>query len=179
MDDESSNWLNPEQALTRFKRPDISILDLDVPSQSIQKKRYGYVLGNIGFLIPENTLSEVMKDFQVYAVPNTQAWMKGLTNLRGNLIPVYDLSLLLGLSEEITNYENLLVLDTGTRSVAILIESLPKTYEISKWKALSHSPQLPGHLSEYVSEVYAVKESIWLSFDHHEYFKHIKEQVAL
>ncbi|MCW9015179.1 MAG: chemotaxis protein CheW [Gammaproteobacteria bacterium] len=177
MDEKSEEWLSPEEALTRFKHPDVSIVDF--PSRSAANKRYGYTLGNMGFLVPDNTLCEVMKEFKVYPVPNTQSWMRGLTNLRGNLIPVYDLSLLLGLSDELMSYDNLLVLDTGSNTLAILVDKLPKTFEVTSWKVLPHSPRLPANLTEYVIETFVVNENIWISFDHRGYFKYIKEQLAI
>jgi len=178
MDQESGNWLEPEQALSRFIRPDVALFKQEESSQSAVDQRFGFMLGNIGMLIPENTLSEVMRSFRVYPVPNTQVWMQGLTNLRGNLIPVYDLALLLGLSDEPMEHDNLLILEKGQKSVGLLIENLPKSRDISQWHPLMHTPRLPAGLTEFVTEVYAVQEVIWLCFDHRAFFEFLKSTVA-
>jgi len=172
-------WLDPEEALTRFERPNISVLDLEDSSKASAQNRYGFNLGNIGLLIPERTPSEVMKAFQVYPIPNTQLWFQGLTNLRGNLIPVYDLALLLGLTDKPMMHVNLLVLEKGADSVGILIEKLPSNHDVSSWHSVEHAPRLPADLTEYVTEVYAVDEVVWICFDHKEFFESVRSQISM
>ncbi len=179
MDVGPDTWLEPEQALTRFKRPDISVLGLEDSSDKAVQTRFGFKLENIGILISERTLSEVMKSFQVYPIPNTQPWMQGLTNLRGNLIPVYDLALLLGLTTEPMEHNNLLILEKGEDSIGVLIDNLPRSRDISQWHSLMHSPRLPAGLTDYLIEVYAVDEVIWISFDHKGFFESLKPDIAM
>ena len=57
-------WLEPEEALTRFKRPNIASLDFENVTQKTSQSRYGFKVGDIGFLIPRKTMSEVMKSFR-------------------------------------------------------------------------------------------------------------------
>lgn len=178
MDNEPQEWLQPEQALSRFIRPDVALFNKDDSTEIAVENRFGFMLGNIGILIPEHTLSEVMTSFRVFPVPNTMDWMRGLTNLRGNLIPVYDLRLLLGLSDEPMEYNNLLVLEKGSIAVGMLIESLPRSRDISSWHPLMHTPRMPAGLTEFITEVYAVQETIWLAFDHRSFFEHLKNKVA-
>jgi len=178
MDAEDNVWLEPEEALTRFKRPDISLLDLEGSADASIEHRYGFKLGNIGFLVPEKTLSEVVRSFQVYPVPNTQLWFQGLTNLRGNLIPVYDLSLMLGMVDQPVAHKNLLVLDKGASSIGMIIDNLPKSYDVSSWHTLMHTPKLPAGLTEFIFEVYSVKDVIWVGFDHKGFFNSIKSKIS-
>lgn len=179
MSDKQKEFLLPEDALTRFSKQDANILHLDLPVKENAIKRYGFQIGDIGFLIAEKTLSEVMKSFNIYPVPNTSPWFRGLTNSRGNLIPVFDMEDLLGFSGKKSKYENLLILDKGINSVGILIDDLPRVCDVAKWKKLSYSPQMPAGLSEYVTEVYTIEDKIWIGIDHIGYFESIKEQVAV
>ena len=178
MDSEPENWLQPEQALTRFIRPDISVFKQESSITSAEDQRFGFMLGNIGVLVPEHTLSEVMRSFRVFPVPNTKNWMRGTTTLRGNLIPVYDLALLLGLSDQPMDCNNLLILDKGQASVGLLIEDLPRSQDISQWHPLMHTPRMPAGLTEFITEVYAVQETIWLGFDHRAFFEFLKIKIA-
>ena len=179
MDVGPDTWLEPEQALTRFKRPEISVLGLEDSVDKTEQTRFGFKLENIGILIAEKTLSEVMRSFQVYPVPNTKPWMQGLTNLRGNLIPVYDLALLLGLTSKPIEHSNLLILEKGQESIGLLIDNLPKSYDVSDWHTLMHSPRLPAGLTDFLLEVYAVDEVIWISFDHKSFFASLKQSIAI
>ncbi len=179
MTDNSQNWLKPEEALTRFKKPKDSLLKKQESEVSNKTQRYGFVINNIGFLIAEKTLSEVVKNAKIFPIPNTKKWMRGLVNLRGNLVPVYDLPVLTGLSEELSSIDNLLVLGGGSESVAVLIDRLPRTCDTSEWQMLPSVPcQLAG-LEDHVTESYSAQDTIWVNFNEKAYFENIKNQVAI
>jgi len=178
MSDDSSNMMLPEEALNRFQKPDTALLGLDISSHDYEQPRYGFKVNDIGFLISPEILCEVMKKFTVYPIPNTKHWMHGLVNLRGNLIPVYDLPILLGLSEEPLEHDNLLIIDNGPDSAGILIQSLPQPCDMRGWAELSHVPKLPAGLSECVSDAYTKDDVIWLGFNHKEFFLNAMISVA-
>ncbi len=179
MSEKQNQFLLPEEALTRFSNQDANLLHLDLPVKENVVKRYGFKIGDIGFLIAEKTLSEVMKNFNIYPVPNTISWFRGMANSRGNLIPVFDMENLLGFPSNKSKKLNLLILDKGINSIGVLIDSLPRVCDVAKWKKLSYSPQMPAGLSEYVTEVYTVEDQMWISIDHIGYFESIKQQVAV
>lgn len=174
----SEEWLDPERALTRFSNRDVSVFTGRHSEDSKTGNRFGFMLKNIGILIPEKALSEIVKKFQIFPVPNTRPWLRGLVNVRGNLIPAFDLALLLGLSEEPMGHKNLLILEKGAEALGILVDNLPRSHDISQWHALGHTPKLPGGLTDYITEVYAVNDSIWISFDHKSFFESIRERVS-
>jgi len=119
-----------------------------------------------------------MKNFTVYPIPNTKQWMHGLVNLRGNLIPVYDLPMLLGLSDDAMKHHNLLIIDKGHESAGILTEGLPQVCDMNGWAKLSHVPKLPVGLTECVSDAYSKDNVIWLRFDHKDFFTNMMAAVA-
>lgn len=174
---DSLNMMLPEEALNRFQKPDAALLGLDTTAHEYQQPRYGFMIGAIGFLISSETLCEVMKKFTVYPVPNTKPWMHGLVNLRGNLIPVYDMSMLLGLTKVPAKQESLLVMDKGTNSVGVLIDTLPQTCDLSGRKKLPHVPNLPAGLTQCVTDAYSVDDVLWIGFNHREFFHNIMDSV--
>lgn len=180
MGKQPGTWMTPEDALTRFQGPGVSLLDLDIKTQAEEAvKRYGFEIGDLGFLIREETICEVVKGFKMFPIPNTRSWMRGWINLRGNLIPVYDLSLLLGLTEEAKYYENLLILDKQSKSVGILIDKLPKSCDVSEWQKMTHIPELQIDLTDFVREIYRTDDRIWLDLEHKSFFESIKDSIAI
>ena len=169
----------PEEALKRFKKPENALLNKPDFSFSEQAPRYGFIIENMGFLIAENTLSEVVRNSEIYPIPHTRAWMRGLINLRGNLVPVYDFALLLGLSESPTHYENLLVLGKDSHSVGLLIDKIPRSYEIGSWQKLAQSPCHLVGLKDHVVEAYSHDDFMWVDFNHDAYFESIKARVVI
>ncbi len=179
MTDVSENWLEPEDALSRFKKPEKHLLNKQETEYESKASRYGFMIDNMGFLISENTLSEIVRNADICPLPNTKDWMKGLVNVRGNLVPVYDMSLVLGVKGEGAKYNNLLVLDTGSQSVGILIEGLPQSCDVDSWHKISDLPcQLIG-FKEHVSDVYTSDDMVWMDFNQKSYFESLKTQMII
>lgn len=174
---DKSNLLPPEEALNRFQKPDTALLGLDLSHNDYQLPRYGFIIHGIGFMISSEILSEVVKNYTVYPIPNTQPWMRGLVNLRGNLVPVYDLSMLLGLTDAPVQQGNLLVLDKGQESVGILIDGLPVPCDITSWSETMQIPDLPAGLSDFINGAYSADDVIWLGFKHKEFFKSVMDSI--
>lgn len=178
MSDDNDKMMLPEEALSRFQKPDTALLGLDISSHGYELPKYGFIVGGLGFLISPEVLCEVLKEFVVYPIPSTKQWMHGLVNLRGSLIPVYDLSMLLGLSSEPMKHDNLLIIDKGYEAVGILIDSLPKQCDMRGWAELSSIPKLPAGLSDCVSDAYSKDDVMWLGFKHKEFFTNMMDSVA-
>ena len=160
---------------------DYSHLTLDIAGLSENKKinRYGYEVGVLHLLIPENTLSEVLRKYTLYPLPNTREWLRGLVNLRGNLIPVYDVAMLFGMADSPASYDSLLILDKGVEAVGILINKLPVVCDLEHWQLLEESSSDIPAIEQFTRESYTNDDMIWSCFDHREYFKSIKKDVAL
>lgn len=172
----TENGLAPESSLAQTP---LNALGNDELSKADPASRYGFSIGKIGFLIAQDTFSEIIRNISIYPIPNTKDWMKGLINLRGNLVPVYDLSLLLGYSHTPSSSTSLVVLGKDSLCAGILIERLPKPCNIAEWKTISSIPQQLSGLEAYIDNAYASEEKIWLELNHYDYFKSIKEQIVL
>ncbi|MCW8935257.1 MAG: chemotaxis protein CheW [Gammaproteobacteria bacterium] len=174
-----NNCLDPESALSRFKKPENLLINDHAEGKKTAINRYGFVVENMGLLISENTLSEVVRNKNICPLPNTRKWMKGLINIRGNLVPVYDLSLLLGLTSVSSNYNNVLVLGKGVRSVAVVIEGLPRQCNVSDWHKMVDFPcDIPG-LKDHIIEVYMSDKIVWMDFNQHSFFESVKRNVVM
>ncbi|HED34553.1 MAG TPA: hypothetical protein ENJ08_10100 [Gammaproteobacteria bacterium] len=179
MNNSSENWLKPEEALSQFTEPQLGAFDNSELSSTDVASQYGFTIGHIGFLIAPSTFSEIVRNVSIYPIPNTTQWMKGLVNLRGNLVPVYDLTLLLGYPPQQSDDINLLVLGKDSMAVSILVDRMPAPCDTGNWDIIAEIPEHLASLKDYVSKVYSADEKIWLEFNHSDYFKSIKEQIVL
>ena len=131
--------------------------------------RYGVMIADIGFLIAQNTASEIIEGIDIYPLPNSAKCMVGLINLRGNVVPVFDLNLVLNAPMSASTKRLLLVLGEGEQAVGIYIEQLPQA--INKTVILSQRPPLPLVLEKYINTAYLAEENIWLDFEYIALFK--------
>ena len=163
-----SEWpplLSPSEALQQFDGIDRSGGAGTTTTTDLNERAgYGFRVGDIGLLIGPDTVGEVLEPRAIYPVPHTPRWLLGLINLRGNLVPVFDLRRLLNPDSTPTKVGRLLILDEDRRTLAIPIDDLPRT--VSRTTRLTHTPPLPAPLRGHVTGAYDSDGSIWLQFDH-------------
>lgn len=174
-----SELLSPSGALNRFKLP--TKLVVGEFTFSFERVRYGIPLsGSSGFglLIDTDTPSEVINPQPIFPLPNTPPALLGIINLRGNLLPVFEIERLLALNIErpTDKSRRILVLGSGERTVAIVIEHLPEVPELTK--PLSRIPPLPANLAEHVSAAYGSDDFVWLDFNHHSFFRNFVTRLS-
>jgi twitching motility protein PilI len=167
-------WLSPGAALNRFDPPEG--FDINTTPADDWRVRFGFQIGNVHLLIRSESVSEVLEKGPVYPIPNTPTWLLGLMNLRGNLVPVFDLHQLLETGNDGRRKQMLLVLDKGVKAGAIIIDGLPQA--LSAAPKLQRLPPLPSALRNHSHEAFAKNGTVWLEFDHRSFFRSVAEQIA-
>ncbi|MEE4380095.1 MAG: chemotaxis protein CheW [Candidatus Competibacteraceae bacterium] len=169
-------WLNPSAALTRFNPPEGAVTAIQAAERK-QRSRYGFLVSDIGLLIHQDTTSEVIEQIPVYPIPHMPSWLPGLINLRGNLIPVFDLKLFLGLEQHDEQQKQwLLILGTDDQAVSLFCDGLPRIVDTTH--PLGRLPPLPTALRPHAVRAYAYEGIIWSEFDHEHFFKSASAQIA-
>lgn len=170
----TAEWLLPSVALDRFEPPPNMVLATVVEKEA---GRYGFRIGTLGLLIQQGSGSEVIQMPTMWTLPGAPPWLLGLINLRGNLVPVFELRILLGLGQRTANEKPLvLVFDQGDKAVGIVIDDFPKP--LSALGKLPNLPQLPTALQGHVHAGYVKDEMIWLEFDHGSFFEEMSRNSS-
>lgn len=163
----AGEWMLPSAALSRFEPPAEMVI---ATTEEKEVGRYGFRIGTLGLLIQPGSGSEVMQIPAVWTLPGAPPWLLGLINLRGNLVPLFELRTMLGLEQRTADDKPfVLVFDQGEKAVGILIDDFPKP--LSALSQLPNLPQLPTALSGHVRTGYVKDEMIWLEFDQHSFFE--------
>jgi chemotaxis signal transduction protein len=177
----ASDWLDPVEALTRFSPAER--VALDGASEPVQADvRYAIRVGNIGLLIGARVPSEFILPVPVSRVPNTPDWFAGLINLRGALLPVFDLESMVVSDQDAaqTNVANgrllFLVLGRGDRAAALKIHGFPQP--LHGLKPLDEMPSIHAPLDECVSSALVENDSVWFELDHVRLFEAFSARLA-
>ncbi|MFK5893449.1 MAG: chemotaxis protein CheW [Pseudomonadota bacterium] len=141
-------------------------------------RRLGFKVGGIGLLIAENTVSELIDISKICAIPNTANWLQGIVNLRGNLIPVFELTTLLTLELSEEKKCMLLVLGQGESAAALPIIELPSHQRFQEADKMTSLPALPDAIAPYISTGYERDDEIWFNFEHEAFFESLAERIA-
>ena len=84
--------MTPSSALTK---PFIGINNTsnqEVDSENNESGSFhSFNIGPIGLLIPAETISELVEEVAFCQLPNTNTVLHGMANIRGKIIPIFDL----------------------------------------------------------------------------------------
>ncbi|MFO1351931.1 MAG: chemotaxis protein CheW [Gammaproteobacteria bacterium] len=171
-------WLAPSAALNRFNPPPGTGLGSARPKAAVRSARFGFRIGDLRLLIRPDALSEVITQTPIYPVPNVPSWFLGLINLRGNLLPVFDLHQVLGMGEGARNNSKrtVLILDQGKNAAGIPIDGLPQSVALDR--QLRNVPPVHEALEQHTAAAYSTAGGIWLEFDHVGFFTALGGQLS-
>ncbi len=157
----------PSAALDRYVPPEGT--KAPDPGEKNQQRRYGFHVGSLGLLIAQGVGSEAIPLPAVAPIPNSPPWLRGMINLRGALVPAFDLALVLGLSSnEYREQPVVLVFDKGPKAVGVVTDGYPK--QLLGLSRMAQLPELPTALKGYVAAAHTHDGDLWLEFDHEGFF---------
>ncbi len=158
---------------------DLSNLEITNNAANASKKelRYGFSIGSLNFIYDVQIPCELVKGVAIYSVPNTPVWMLGLINLRGSLVPVFNLEKYFDFKEEADNHKLLLVLGKGEKAVAFQLKKYPELLDnLVKLEAL---PRLIPKIDGYIRAAHKSAETVWLELDKDKFFSTLGEKVCV
>ena len=130
------------------------------------EKRYKYFFqcGNFNFILPDSQSAEIIRTPEIYDIPTTPIWFKGMINLRGNLLPVFDLHALVNKCEP-EKHEWLIVFGNEGSMASLCINSLPVSIDIDE-SDVSGTTDEPGELSPYIVKTYKIDGKLYMEPDY-------------
>jgi len=156
---------------------DLSLDNLLNKSKVNEKNlRYGFQIGNLNLIYDVKIACELLKDIIIYSVPNTPKWMLGLINLRGNLVPVFDLENYFGFEPLDNQYQLLLVLGKREKAVAFPVKAYPELLnDLVKEEFI---PELIPKIENHILGSYKGKK-FWLELDKEKFFSTLGKMVCV
>jgi len=87
------------------------------------------------FGVDINEVKEIIRWEEVTRIPNTEAYIKGVINLRGSIIVVNDLAMKLGLpSKKIDDETRILVVEVKDNTVGMVVDSATEVMRLAEGK---------------------------------------------
>lgn len=136
--------------------------------------RYVIRISNLNLVLPYGILSELVEVPQYAELPLMPENVVGLCNLRGNLVPVFNLYTHLKMGVDI-NGRYLIALGEGSSTVGVLLESLPYMVRESECTPTAQVPTLPNKLSPYISNVFKRDDQVLVEYDHDAFYASLCE----
>ena len=155
--------LDPVEALSRRFAQSATVA-LPPLEKSDTQVRIGFRIGGTSLLLPPGTLTEVMSPIPTYRLPNTPAWCLGLINVRGNLLPLFEIHKLI--RENPAKRPQLLILGSGAEAAGILIDNLPFSVDLPPTGTVTGRPGSHSLLESHLGEYWRHEGEILMEIDH-------------
>jgi len=149
--------MTPSAAL-RFLATRKRTLDLYLQDKK-EDTRYGFRIGNLKLLLRPQENVEVIVAIPACPIPNTPRWFAGMINLRGNLLPVFDIRQLLG-KDNPEPPRWIMVFGQGNRTSGIYADTLPSGVKPDRPANEIHD--LPDFLHGCVENILIQGDDMWI-----------------
>ena len=105
-----------------------------------------FVLAGQPYAVPILAVQEIRRYAPPTAIPSVPSYVLGVMNLRGTVVPVFDLRLRFGLAEApIDRLTVIIVVAVGRRSVGLVVDDVSKVLTIKPGE-LQAPPELASHI---------------------------------
>lgn len=123
-----------------------------------------FLLGKEMYGVDINLVQSIEKDLNVVPVPNSQSYIKGIVNMRNEVIPVYSLARKFGKEQEATA-ESTIIISSGGLKLALEVDEVLEINDIDE----SHIMPMPSMLvkadTQYLDRVANVEGKLILLLD--------------
>jgi len=140
-------------------------------------KYHGYRVGELRLLARYGVASQLSEMLPIFRLPGVPVGFKGLVNLHGNVIPVFDLASWLGgnwkgIAHDAVKKTMLLVLGAGSESMAVMVDGLPvrKRFLPDTEVEVGRESMLQAFAIAAYSEVEGGEERVWVELDERRLF---------
>jgi chemotaxis signal transduction protein len=174
--------MSPTQALaTRF--------DIDTASDervspgktsrlASSETRLGFQVGELRFMIRDEDASQLSEIPSTHRVPNAPDWFCGISNLQGQLIPVFDLAAYFGVDPDPRAKRMLLVLSRAKDATGVLIDGLPERLRCSEAQYTDASVA-PERLIPHLHGLVILDGRLWFDLNPHSLLEAFEQSLTI
>jgi len=167
--------MNPQTASAIEILQDIEARSLARSTEVDDRQGYASLWAGLAFkvagirvLAPMDEVSEILiLPSRLTRVPGAKVWVKGLANIRGNLLPIIDLQAFLGGKPIVTNRRSrVLVINREDLTTGLLVGDVQGMRHFSEDQSVS-SARIDGVIGHFIQAAYVNDDGTWpvLSMD--------------
>jgi twitching motility protein PilI len=126
----------------------------------------GFRVADLRLVVPLDQVSEVVPFAGATVVPGAKRWLKGIANVRGDLLAIVDLADFLGREPVALDAEcRLLVLNVPGLSSAVLVSEVLGLRHFYEDQDRVDTAQVDGVVRDYLQGAFAQHDILWGVFD--------------
>ncbi|MEA1889313.1 MAG: chemotaxis protein CheW [Pseudomonadota bacterium] len=164
----SRKQLHPLEILQQMEQ-EVLAADTSLPEEIEVAEQWvglSYRVGKLQFVSGMDQISEVVPSASFAVVPRSRSWLRGIANVRGQLLTVVDLQDYLGMSPvNIDKYSRLIVINNAQLSCCLLVSRLQGLRHFDPVGDSCDTGDLGDQLAAFVSGALGKEQEKWLVFD--------------
>lgn len=111
-------------------------------------------------------VQEIILMGEITRVPQTPDYIKGLINLRSTVIPIVDLRLRFGLTQEAaTDETRIMVVNVAGKTIGIIVDAVSEVLRITKEQIAPPPPTVAGLGREYLTGLVKLENRLLILLD--------------
>jgi purine-binding chemotaxis protein CheW len=115
-----------------------------------------FSLGTEEYALPITRVQEVIRYTEPRSVASRTAWIRGVINLRGRIVPVCDLALRLGLSTERVASAKIVIISTEAGAAGVIVDDVAEVLTVDEGQL----EDVPTADSDYIEAIARVGDRL-------------------
>jgi purine-binding chemotaxis protein CheW len=111
-----------------------------------------FSLGSEEYALPITRVQEIIRYTEPRSVASHTAWIRGVINLRGKIVPVCDLAQRLGLPTERLETAKIVIVETDIGTAGVIVDDVEEVLTVSV-DQLEHVPSADSDYVEAIAKV--------------------------
>jgi purine-binding chemotaxis protein CheW len=131
---DTGGWIkaDPGQSETESRRRTQTFKEEQMTDQTQERQLVVFTLGSEQYALPIQRVHEIIRYVTPRAVASRQDWVRGVINLRGRIIPIYDLAAHLGIHTTADAGSRIVILDTGSETLGVIVDGVDEVLTVSE-----------------------------------------------
>jgi purine-binding chemotaxis protein CheW len=100
-------------------------------SEAISQQLVVFSLGSEEYALPITRVQEIIRYTEPRSVASQTAWIRGVINLRGRIVPVCDLALRLDLPTERVDTAKIVIVETEAGTAGVIVDDVEEVLTVS------------------------------------------------
>ena len=122
-------------------------------------------VGDLFLGIEVERVQEVLRDSDITPVPTAPSWVRGLINLRGQIVTAIDLGARFGKTDREDESSTVLVLDAGTTLLSFVVDRAGDVVEVNDESFEPPPDTLKGEARRLIRGTYKLQKKLLLVLD--------------
>ncbi len=164
----SSKQLQPFEILHKMEQ-DVLSAGMSLPEEIAVAEQWvglSYRVGKLQFATAMDQISEVVPSAPFAVVPRSRSWLRGIANVRGQLLTVVDLQDYLGMDPvNVDQYSRLIVINNPLLSCCLLVSRLQGLRHFDPVGDSCEIGDVDDLMSRFVTGALGKENEKWLVFD--------------